>query len=108
MRRLLLIAGLFVILIIGGGLTTQLIANQTTGAPLLPFLTQTINPDASRTVLLPWKAEQFFLLVGFLIFNLIGIAATIALLFWFADRGVRRNAASKQPSTDNKQIQATE
>lgn len=89
MRRLLLFGGLFLLLIIGGGLTAQLIATE--GGSLLPILTQTVNPDASPTVLLPWKAEQFFLLVGFVLFNLVGIALTIAVIIWFIDRSIRRS-----------------
>jgi TRAP-type mannitol/chloroaromatic compound transport system permease small subunit len=72
MRRLLIFAGLMVLLIIGGGLTAELISSGG-GSPL------------------PWKAEQFFLLVGFILFNLIGIAATIAIIVWLLDGAIRRN-----------------
>ncbi len=90
MRRLtFLIAALF-ILIAGGGLTMQLIAG---GGNLLPVLQQVSAPDASRTTVLPWKAEQLFLMVGFILFNLIGIGATLAALFWILDRGLRRSKA---------------
>jgi hypothetical protein len=89
MRRLLIFAGLMVLLIIGGGLTAELISSG--GGSPLPVLTQTINPDASRTAIVPWKAEQFFLLVGFILFNLIGIAATIAIIVWLLDGAIRRN-----------------
>jgi hypothetical protein len=41
--------------------------------------------------MVPWKAEQFFLLIGFLIFNLVGIAITLAIVFWLIDRGIRRS-----------------
>jgi hypothetical protein len=94
MRRLIVIGGLLLLLVIGGGLTTQLIANQ--GGSLLPILTQTANPDASPTTFLPWKAEQFFLLVGFILFNLIGIGLTIAVIIWFVDRGIRRTPAAQE------------
>jgi hypothetical protein len=40
--------------------------------------------------MLGWKAEQLFILVGFILFNLIGITVTIALVMWYFDRGVRR------------------
>jgi hypothetical protein len=84
-----LIVALF-ILIAGGGLTMQLIAG---GGSLLPVLQQVSAPDASPTTVLPWKAEQFFLMVGFILFNLVGIGATLAVLFWLLDRGIRRNKA---------------
>jgi hypothetical protein len=93
MRRLFTFAGLLLLLIIGGGLTAQLIA--TDGGELLPILTQTANPDASPTAVVPWKAEQFVLLVGFVLFNLVGIAATIAVILWFLDRGIKRSAQAK-------------
>jgi Na+/melibiose symporter-like transporter len=97
MRRLVILAGLLLLLVIGGGLTAQLIANQ--GSTLLPVLTQTQNPDASRVVLLPWKAEQFFLLIGFILFNLIGIALTLAVIVWFIDRMIRRGKAQPVAAT---------
>ena len=94
MRRLIVIGGLLLLLVIGGGLTTQLIANQS--GSVLPILTQTANPDASPTTFLPWKAEQFFLLIGFILFNLVGIALTIAVIIWLLDRGIRRNPAAQE------------
>lgn len=88
MRRLaFLIVALF-ILIAGGGLTMQLVSG---GGSLLPVLQQVSAPDASPTTVLPWKAEQFFLMVGFILFNLVGIGATLAVLFWLLDRGLRRS-----------------
>lgn len=88
MRAFITVVVVVVILIIGGGLTSMLIANE---GSILPVLTTTNVPDASPTTVLPWKAEQVFLLVGFILFNLIGIAATLALVFWLVDRGLRRN-----------------
>ena len=97
MRNLIILGGLLLLLVIGGGLTSQLIASQDGG--VVPVLTQTVNPDASPTSMLPWKAEQVFLLVGFILFNLIGIALTIALVIWLVDRGLKRGAraASSEP-----------
>ncbi len=100
MRRLLVVIALIVLLLIGGGLTMQLLSNN--GSLQFPVLTQTAQPNASPTTMLPWKAEQFFLLVGFLLFNLVGIGLTLALVFWFVDRGLRRSKAeaeSKQALT---------
>jgi predicted membrane protein len=91
MRRLIILAGALLLLIIGGGLTSNLIA---TGGIPLPILTSTINPDASRAMLVPWKAEQFFLLIGFIIFNLVGIAATIAFIVYLLDRNMRSKKAN--------------
>lgn len=102
MKRLIVLVALLVILIAGGGLTMQLIAGG--DSSLLPVLTQVSNPDAARTVVLPWKAEQFFLLVGFILFNLIGIAVTLAVIFWLLDGGLRRQrakAAATEAATTN-------
>lgn len=90
MKRLITLVALIVILIIGGGLTAQLIASN---GEILPVLETVSNPDADRSVMMPWKAEQFFLMVGFILFNLVGIAATLAVIFWFIDRGIRRSKA---------------
>ena len=96
MKRLaFLIVALFM-LIAGGGLTMQLISG---GGSLLPVLQQVNAPDASPTVVLPWKAEQFFLMVGFILFNLVGIGVTLAALFWLLDRGLRRSRA--EASSEN-------
>jgi hypothetical protein len=105
-RTFITVVVLLLILIIGGGLTSMLIANN---GSVLPILTTTNVPDASPTTVLPWKAEQFFLLVGFILFNLIGIAATLALIFWLVDRGLRRNRGSAQtPAANNTVARAEE
>jgi predicted membrane protein len=96
-KGFILLIVLLAALMAGGALTAQLTANE--GVSILPILEVTSSPDASRTVMLPWKAEQFFLLVGAIIFNLIGIAATIALVIWFLDRGVKRSQASASGET---------
>jgi uncharacterized membrane protein len=105
MRRLAIFAGLVLLLVIGGALTSLLI-NASDGG-VLPILTQTVNPDASPTQVVPWKAEQFFLLVGFLLFNLVGIAATIGLIVWLIDRGVRRNAQAAAKASGETKVTAT-
>jgi hypothetical protein len=88
---LVILVVLLVILLAGGGLTMQLLSGG--DSSLLPVLTQVNSADASPTTVLPWKAEQFFLMVGFILFNLVGIGVTLAVVFWFLDRGVRRARA---------------
>lgn len=107
MRAFIAVVAVLLILMIGGGLTAMLVANN--GGGVLPILTTTNIPDASPTVVLPWKAEQFFLLVGFVLFNLIGMAATLALVFWLVDRGLRRNRAGGAVKAPTRQaVQAEE
>jgi hypothetical protein len=87
MRVFAIIIAAILVLVIGGGITAQ-IAQQGSGA-IPVFVQQTENPDASVFEAVPWKAEQLFLLVGFLLFNMIGIGATIALIMWFLNRQVK-------------------
>jgi hypothetical protein len=88
-RTFIITVGVLFLLAAGGGLTALLITNQ--GGGLIPILQQTAVPDASVAQVAPWQAEQFFLLVAFLLFNLIGIGVTIALVFWLLDRGIRKS-----------------
>jgi hypothetical protein len=90
-KRLGILVVLLIVLLIGGGLTTQLIARQESG--IIPALRITGNTDASVLDVVPWKAEQFFLALGFILFNLVGMGATIALVFWLLDRAMKRTAA---------------
>jgi pheromone shutdown protein TraB len=85
-KRLTFLIVVLVILGAGGMLTAQLLSGNSS---LLPIVEQTTNPAGDVNQVLPWKAEQFLLLVGFLLFNMIGIGLTIALIMWFLDRGVR-------------------
>jgi hypothetical protein len=98
MRRVAFILGALLLLIIGGGLTAQ-IAQQGGRGAIPVFVIQTENPDASVFESVPWKAEQLVLLVGFLLFNLVGMGLTIALVMWFVSRQVRnvRGGAEEQP-----------
>jgi hypothetical protein len=62
------------------------------------FVVQTDNPDASVFESVPWKAEQLVLLIGFLLFNLIGIGVTLALIMWFLNRQVKSVQGSEPPA----------
>lgn len=88
-RKLFILGILLVLVLTGGALTSYMLANNST-VPV-PVLTTTVDPDASTTMMLGWKAEQLFILVTFMLFNLIGITVTIALVIWYFDRGIRRS-----------------
>ncbi len=90
-KQVAIIAVLLILLLIGGGLTMQLISSGDQG--IMPVLQQTSNPEASPSELVPWKAEQLFLAVGFILFNLIGMAVTLAIIVWLIDRGIRKGRA---------------
>lgn len=96
MRQLVFIAIILAILVGGGLLTTQLTSSDES---IIPVIQQTENPSGQVSTVLPWKAEQFFLLVGFVLVNVIGIGLTIALIMWFLDRGVR-NARAGTPQAN--------
>ena len=99
MKRLLLIFVVIVILIIGGGLTSQIASNGNQLA-IPGLIRQTNNPDASALDMAPWKAEQLFLFVGFIIFNLVGMAVTIMAIVWFLNWQVKSvNAIKTTPTT---------
>ncbi len=94
MKRLAVFIVIMLILIVGGGLTSQFAASD--GGTIIPgVLQQTTSPEASTLVAEPWQAQQLFLLIGFVLVNLIGIALTLALIFWFLDRGVRNAKAAQ-------------
>lgn len=96
MKRLAIVVVVLLVLIISGGLTAQVASNG--GQVNFPgIIVATRNPDASVFEMTPWKAEQVFLLIGFLLFNLVGIALTLALLFWFLNWQVKRVKASEKP-----------
>lgn len=104
MKGFILFIVLLAVLLAGGALTAQLVSNE--GVSIIPILEMTSSPDAARTVMLPWKAEQFFLLVGAILFNLIGIAVTIALIVWLLDRGMKRSQSRADSAAGSQVAQA--
>jgi hypothetical protein len=71
----------------GGALTVML--TQTESPDAIPgAVVQTRDPEASPFMAEEWQAHQFFLLTGFIIFNLVGIGVTIAIIIWFISRQV--------------------
>jgi hypothetical protein len=93
-KRLLIVVVVIVILIVGGGLTAQIASNGNQLA-IPGLIRQTSNPDASALNMAPWKAEQLFLFVGFVIFNLVGIGITLMAIFWFLNWQVKSVSAKK-------------
>ena len=91
MRRFTFFVVLILVLLAGGGLTSLLISS---GGQVLPFLVQVNAPDADPTTMLAWKANQFFIFIAFVLFNLIGIAATLGILVWLIDWQLKRSKAS--------------
>lgn len=92
MRRFAFFMFIILLLIIGGGLTAQ-IASEGGTFQIPAVIRTTSNPDASVLDMTPWKAEQLFLVIGFVLFNLIGAAVTLAIVFWLLHRQVKRAKA---------------
>lgn len=87
MRRFVIFVVVLAILAGGGALTAML--TQTQSADAIPgAVIQTRNPEASPFMAADWQAHQFFLLTGFIIFNLVGMGVTIAIIIWFLSRQV--------------------
>lgn len=93
MKKFMIIAGVLVLLMIGGMATVMIGEGKIPGA-----LVQTNNIEASVFTAADWQAQQFFLFVGFVLFNLIGISATIAVIVWLFHRGVARARATEPQS----------
>jgi hypothetical protein len=86
---LALVGGLFTVIGNAGGIEE-----------VLPFLRQTSDPAASTDYATAWQAEQLFLLIGFILVNIIGIGATLAGLMWALSRGVKVAEAEEQAESD--------
>lgn len=106
MKRLIIVFAVIIILIIGGGLTSQMASSD--GSVIPGLIKQTSNPDASALDMVPWKAEQLFLFVGFIIFNLVGIAVTLAVIMWFLNWQVKTVSQTRKASTETAPVKAEE
>lgn len=93
MKRLALLIVILAILGAGGTLTA-LTTGDWTATSLPGAKVQCADAACSTFLAEPWEAGQFILLVGFILFNMIGIGATLALLFWFLNKQVATVKAS--------------
>lgn len=87
MKRLALLIVILAILGAGGTLTA-LTGGDWSATSIPGAKVQCADAACSTFLAEPWEAGQFILLLGFIIFNLIGIGATLALLFWFLNKQV--------------------
>ncbi len=98
MRRALFLIVIVLILIASGFLSIQLNQQANSGAALPGMRVQTDNPEASVLVTTPTKGALFLGFAGFVLFNLVGIGVTLAIIFWFLNRQVVR--ARNQPNRE--------
>ncbi|MEZ4667400.1 MAG: hypothetical protein R3E39_05710 [Anaerolineae bacterium] len=102
MKRLMIVFAVVIILIITGGLTAQIASNGNQLA-IPGIVRQTTDPNASALDMAPWKAEQMFLFVGFILFNLVGMAVTIMAIIWFLNWQIKKvNAKTSQTTAPTK------
>lgn len=87
MKRLVLLIVILAILGAGGTLTA-LTGGEWSATSIPGAKVQCADAACSTFLAEPWEAGQFILLVGFILFNLIGIGATLALVFWFLNKQV--------------------
>jgi type III secretory pathway component EscV len=89
LRRALVLIVIVLILIGSGFLTTQLASLSADAVP--PGMrVQTANPAASALAITPDKGMYFLLFAGFVIFNLVGMGATIAAAIWFFNKQITK------------------
>jgi len=81
MKRLGILAGIFIVLLGGGAITANLLSSDLA-------IEQTTNPSGSALTATPDQAAAFILVVGFIIVNVIGAGLTLALVFWLLNRQV--------------------
>ena len=82
MKRLGILAGIFIVLLAGGAISSGLLSSDFT-------IHQTTNPSGSVFTATSDQAAAFFLIVGFIIFNVLGAGLTIAGSFWVLNRQVK-------------------
>jgi predicted membrane protein len=100
-KRLAIVMAVIIVLIVTGGLTAQ-IASQGGSLSIPGLIRQTANPDASAMDMTAWKAEQLFLAVGFILFNLVGMAVTIMAVIWFFNWQIKKTRAQgRQTATES-------
>ena len=99
MKRLALL--ILILAILGAGGTLTALTGTDWSATALPGAkVQCADPSCSVFLAEPWQAGQFILLVGFILFNMIGIGATLAIVLWFLNKQVATVRAQRSASAD--------
>ena len=105
MKSIGFLAVILAILVIGGGLTAIVVSSGGFGS-VLPVLQTVANPSGSTLAVTSQKAELLFLLIGFIVFNLVGMAVTLAIVFWFLHRGVKIAEKIEVPQSTPQPVKA--
>lgn len=96
-----------VILLAGGGMLTAMLASGDSSTVVPGVKIQTENVEASVFEAEGWQLQQLVLLVGFLLFNMIGIGVTIAIIMWFASRGIKQARVMEVRSSQEEKAAAS-
>ena len=86
--RLIVIIVAIVVILVGGGILSSGMLQETD-----ILVQQTNSPEASFFEATPDQAAWLFVIVGFIIFNVIGAGVTIMLVIWFLDRSLKSSQA---------------
>ena len=90
MKQLGALALIFIVLLGGGAITSNLLTSDLA-------IRQTIDPSGDALTATPDQAVAFLLVTGFIIFNVIGAGLTLAIVFWLLSRqvtAVRRQSSA--------------
>ncbi|MCY3833594.1 MAG: hypothetical protein OXG85_11300 [Chloroflexi bacterium] len=90
MKALGTVALVFLILLAGGAITSNLLSSDLA-------IQQTTDPSGDFLTATPDQAVAFILVTGFIIFNVLGAGLTLMIVFWLLNRqvtSVRQDANS--------------
>ena len=89
MKALGTVALVFIILLAGGAITSNLLSSDLA-------IQQTTDPSGDFLTATPDQAMAFILVTGFILFNVLGAGLTLMLVFWLLNRQV---TAARQETT---------
>ncbi len=81
MKALSAIALVFIILLAGGAITSNLLSSDLA-------IQQTTDPSGDFLTATPDQAVAFILITGFILFNVLGAGLTLMAVFWLLNRQV--------------------
>ena len=90
MKALSAVALVFIILLAGGAITSNLLSSDVA-------IQQTTDPSGDFLTATPDQAVAFILVTGFILFNVLGAGLTLMVLFWLLNRQV---TAVRQDNSD--------
>ena len=81
MKALGTVALVFLILLAGGAITSNLLSSDLA-------IQQTTDPSGDFLTATPDQAVAFILITGFILFNVLGAGLTLMIVFWLLNRQV--------------------